>query len=249
MKTLVKGLIASIGIAASAMSFATEVTLSHAVAEKGPMTPGGYCPFCPAIVGEVKVENIAYEKEVTLHYSVNGGAWSTTDAEFKTSIDNNKEVWVIRAGSGYISGGVADFEFAIEYEVAGQTYWDNNNGANYVLTAQGEYAGVEIDSKNVFADNFKVVYDSFRGDVFLKNLAYNKAVNIVYTYDNWETTLVGSASFDHTSTNPEFEVWSFDIDVPFGVEGIEFAVAYDVNGTTYWANNYGDNYFALPSSF
>ena len=99
------------------------------------------------------------------------------------------------------------------------------------------------------AKNYKVVHSSFSGEVYFKNLAVEKNVNIVYSYDNWETSLVGSASFEHATNNPEFETWAFNLQLSIAVEAIEFAVAYDVDGVTYWANNNGDNYTALKAPF
>lgn len=249
MRALLKGLIASIGLAASAMCLANEVALDHMLIKKAAQTPGGFCPFCISITGEVQVENIAYEKELTLHYSINGNPWQTTEGFFEKSLNNNQEIWTLRAGTGFLPGGRADVEFAIEYKVNDHSYWDNNSGVNYTLSATTDRAGAYIDDRNVVAKNYKVVHSSFRGEVYLKNLALEKKVNIVYSYDNWETSLVGSASFEHTANNPEFEAWGFNLQVPIAVDAVEFAVAYEVNGVTYWSNNNGDNYTALRAPF
>lgn len=250
MKHHIRNLITFMAVAISTIAYSGEVSLDHALAKKTPQRPGAYCPFCVSFTGAVEVENIAYEKEITVHYAVNGGAsWVPAEAQFTKMLSDEREIWHFYGNTGYLFNGVAEIEFVIEYEVNGKTYWDNNNGENYFLTVENNISDQIIDEKNVFAQNHRIVYDSFKGEVYLRNLAYDKEINIIYTYDNWETTLVGFTNFKQTSFNPEYELWTFDIDVPLGTEGIEFAVAYDVNGTTYWANNFGDNYFATQSSF
>uniref|UniRef100_A0A3Q3JJS6 CBM21 domain-containing protein n=1 Tax=Monopterus albus TaxID=43700 RepID=A0A3Q3JJS6_MONAL len=94
------------------------------------------------ITGTVQVLNIAYEKEVTVHYSFTN--WKTyTDA---------KASWVSRGHQGECNAPNTDvfrfylpvppfilqpgsvLEFAICYHVKGSDYWDNNNRKNYKLS-------------------------------------------------------------------------------------------------------------------
>lgn len=90
-----------------------------------------------AIVGKVSVVNLAYKKNVIIH---------CTYDNWKTSLDL-RAVW---AGSpGNTERPVTDrfhfmiplptqdwsgcVEFAIRYDVAGQTFWDNNECNNYKI--------------------------------------------------------------------------------------------------------------------
>ena len=90
-----------------------------------------FCGF--AMTGTVKVKNIAFAKEVTARYSLDGwknyrDVWAdyvpkssdgkTDRFQFRISIPQDFEV-----------GG--KLEFAIRYRVAGKEYWDNNFERNY----------------------------------------------------------------------------------------------------------------------
>ncbi len=79
--------------------------------------------------------------------------------------------------------------------------------------------------------------------VIIKNLAYNKVVKIVYTMDNWNTVQEGFASMKMASKyDVDLEHWEFMRDVD-GFQGtIQYCIAYEVNGQTYWDNNDGQNY-------
>lgn len=90
-----------------------------------------FCGF--AMVGTVKVKNIAFAKEVTARYTVDGwnsyrDVWAdyvpkssdgqTDRFQFRISIPQDLDV-----------GG--KLEFAIRYCTAGKEYWDNNFKRNY----------------------------------------------------------------------------------------------------------------------
>lgn len=90
-----------------------------------------FCGF--AMTGTVKVKNIAFAKEVTARYTVDGwksyrDVWAdyvpkssdgqTDRFQFRISIPQDLEV-----------GG--KLEFAIRYCTAGEEYWDNNFNRNY----------------------------------------------------------------------------------------------------------------------
>jgi len=81
--------------------------------------------------------------------------------------------------------------------------------------------------------------------VYVKNLGYHKNIEIVYTTDNGATWNTASASYKTTFVNnPDKtdELWSAEFDVPAGTTEVEYAVKYEVNGQTYWDNNFGENY-------
>lgn len=94
------------------------------------------------ITGTIQVLNLAFEKEVTVHYSF---------TNWRTHTDTTAS-WVSSGHSGgpdapqtdvfhfrlpippFILQPGAILEFAICYCVKGSTYWDNNNGRNYTLS-------------------------------------------------------------------------------------------------------------------
>ncbi|MGC4001377.1 MAG: carbohydrate-binding protein [Anaeromyxobacter sp.] len=93
--------------------------------------------------GNVLVRNLAHAKAVTVVYSTDG--WATTRTVSATfdgahqyayggSISyptvSGTEAWSFNATA---PAGTRRIEYAVAYTVAGRTYWDNNNGANYAL--------------------------------------------------------------------------------------------------------------------
>jgi hypothetical protein len=87
-------------------------------------------------------------------------------------------------------------------------------------------------------------------DVEVKNLAFEKEVTIVYTTDDWATVKTYPLEFQELYANGT-ELWSADFIVtswdPWRQTGrtplkLEYCIAYDVNGMTYWDNNGGENY-------
>lgn len=94
------------------------------------------------ITGTIQVLNLAYEKEVTVHYSFT--SWRTlteTTASWVSSgycaECNAPETDIFRFRlpvPPFILRPGAVLEFAICYHVKGSNYWDNNNGQNYKLS-------------------------------------------------------------------------------------------------------------------
>ncbi|WP_054740210.1 hypothetical protein [Cellulosilyticum ruminicola] len=80
-----------------------------------------------------KVKNIDYEKEVIFHYrDSNSNEWKRHAAKFKKMINDEEEIWsdILKFKGEYV-------EYAIQYEVGGNTYWDNNGGKNYKTYKDG----------------------------------------------------------------------------------------------------------------
>lgn len=79
------------------------------------------------LTAKIKVKNIAYNKKVTLHYYDSyTRVWDDMEAKYEYSLDNGYEIWTVSAvyAGEYL-------QYAIKYEVNGQTYWDNNNQKDY----------------------------------------------------------------------------------------------------------------------
>ncbi|MBQ9673419.1 MAG: hypothetical protein IJV39_02215 [Ruminococcus sp.] len=195
--------------------------------------------------GYVEVENIAYEKSVTIHYSFNGTDWYDTAAEYYQPTHGNYEAWKFETTGierpGHDSAVV--IQFAIKYEVNGSTYWDNNDGQNYSV-----YSGYHAPDFYDIGVGGIVDYHSSRTDntvsgaVQLKNLGYEKDVKVIYTTDNWETSNTADAEYDYTSYFKNYiETWKYSFTVDSENE-IQYKLSYTVNGTTYIDDNFGDYY-------
>jgi hypothetical protein len=93
--------------------------------------------------GTVDVRNLDYNKSVTIIYTTDD--WATTNTVAATyggspfhygygSFDNpniyNIERWRFNVS---LPSGISEIEYCVSYDVLGTTYWDNNEGANYVI--------------------------------------------------------------------------------------------------------------------
>lgn len=195
---------------------------------------------------EILVKNLAYEKQVSVWVEGTNGQWYALDASYQRSVGDNQEVW--RA-----TGGKGDLRFAIRYQVGGHTYWDNNNGADYFLTANGgALLGNDVNVLTYWQGDLYRTATSMYVAVNVRNLAYDKNVNIVYTTDGWNTTQVQPLSFLRyygygygTFVSPNdygVEFWVGYVPVPADAQRVEYAVSCDVNGQTCWDSNFGANY-------
>ena len=152
-------------------------------------------------------------------------------------------------------------QFAIEYIVNGQTYWDNNGGNNYFINnSDGMFLqdglNVSLDTYTTYLQNYSYSPSPtsfFSVVVDVRNIGYSKNVTMVYTTDNWKTTKTAALSFaqyyaigDGVSlVNPNrfgIERWTNYMNVDSTVKTIQLAISYKVNGVEYWDNNYGKNY-------
>lgn len=195
--------------------------------------------------GYVEIENLGYNKNVTIHYTTdNGATWEDVSATYMQPTWGNYEAWEFDVpGVGVGLRGNATITFAIKYEVNGQEYWDNNNGQNYTVKA-----GYGINSAFDFGDSGSVaLFNSYRysdnkiaGSVQLKDMAYEKDVKIRYTTDNWASYEEVYATYGYTLDKDYVQVWDFEFSAT--ENPVEFAISYTVNGQTYWDNNFGQNY-------
>jgi len=86
-----------------------------------------------ALIGFVRVLNIAYKKEVAARYSVDG--WKTFREEsaehLSISADGTMDTFFFRIPLLSLLKETSTVEIAIRYNVRGNVYWDNNFFKNY----------------------------------------------------------------------------------------------------------------------
>ncbi|CAH1225598.1 hypothetical protein PAECIP111893_05276 [Paenibacillus plantiphilus] len=218
-------------------AFDPNVQLTYAHTKTIPGTPN---PLS-RLSGGIEVTNLSPTKQVKVVYTTGGGIWLEQSASYVTSVAGGYEAWNFDIDAPLAS----TFEFAIKYEVNGQTYWDNNNGSNYKVGGATQpdkilsKAALKLYESSYYSNRSGLYVG---GKVYLKNIAPTKTVNIVYSYDNWATVLTASATYDSAVPNSSnaFEIWNFN----FSATGqpIKFAISYTVSGVTYWDNNNGANY-------
>lgn len=199
--------------------------------------------------GDVLVENLAYDKKVTIVTRINGDKWLELKANYEETLANGLERWSFKEANIYID---AEYQFAIKYEVDGQTFWDNNSNADYYLT---KVEGGRVESnfilppefalRNLKTDNWKQQQNgiySLYGTLYLQNLGDDKLVDIIYSTDNWQTNKTVAAHFTRKNNDDSAERWTYFIETDIENAHVEFAIRYRVNGNEYWDNNFGRNY-------
>ena len=90
------------------------------------LDPESLCFEDWGVKGIIQVANLAYEKYVTVCWSVDGWkTWIDTDATFHSSLTKDTDLFEFTIPSQ------TKTEFAVRYQAAEQEMWYNNSGWNY----------------------------------------------------------------------------------------------------------------------
>jgi len=217
------------------------VQLLHANSGSAPSGTGSLSYFANF---NVLVQNLALAKQVRVLAHDSTG-WNFHPCSFANFAPENTELWTAHVGRPEID------QFVVEYEVQGQTFWDNNGAANYRLdTAASQADGVGSVALNPFVRLVGAGLDGsgrLSVNVLVKNVAFAKRVGIVFTTDGWVTNRVATGFFQNNFApfgdphQPNAELWNIAPVVGLGAHG-QLAVFYNVNGSTFWDNNQNANY-------
>jgi hypothetical protein len=192
------------------------------------------CQYHQFIV-RLLVENRSYEKLVAAHVHMPNGSWREEPATFIESLPEGRELWEARITSNGPScpGDV---------EVYGTYRQDASLAPEVSMVVP--VTGCAFTSERPVVLTRQPVKSDPRGELAVKNLAYEKKLTVVYTVDGWKTvqTLAAMCAGGSADRNG-FETWSFQ----FGHEEanaakLEYAIAYDVAGQTFWDSNFSMNY-------
>lgn len=197
--------------------------------------------------GKIAVRNLGYQKNVVVHYTYDNKIWYDVSASYLKASSDGYEVWSFETPMESLSVPNSKFRFAIKYEVNGDTYWDNNNGKDYYfeLYYGGMYQTI-LNKSNLILYTCRMYDDRLDGTIFTKSINTNKKIIIRYTTDNWNT-YEDIEAIKGLDKNDKYEFWNFRI--PTTADKCEFAIMCNVNGVTYWDNNFGHNYiYHSPSN-
>ncbi len=209
----------------------------------------------------VEVTNLDFNKIVAIHQQLNNGQWEDINLTYSFTTNTGTEIWkgmIIKDLSifTYPAPSLFGEKFTVKYVANKQTYWDNNNNSDYTIVntnrqdsssfiyLQNDFniaAAAPYNEPSLVSDT-TLSYVSIAADV--RNIAFVKEVNIVYTTNNWATSQTKSLlfnSYESNHTTNDFERWTASFSIPKTTKVI-YALSYKVNGQTYWDNNFGKNY-------
>lgn len=177
----------------------------------------------------IQTKDNASNQQVYVHYNyLDGQEWQDEQATYLTTLSDGSKIWQARVSS-------YNFKYAIKYVADGVTYWDNNNGNDYTREEIG------VAPVTVRRDGYQSL-DDYTVNALVQNYAYQKNVVVRYTEDDWATYTDVPMSYVSSNGN-NTELWTVDLSLNSSdAKGFEYCVYYQVNGQTYWANNFGQNY-------
>ncbi len=180
----------------------------------------------------IRTTDNAISQKVSVHYLYMPTlGWCDAQAEYVTTLEDGSKIW--KADFTSYNG-----QYVIRYDADGETIWDNNNG--------NDYHGVKvIGTAPVSAERMSCLRSmrNYQINAVLQNYAYDKNVFVRYTTDGWNTYADQSLYYSNTN-NDGTETWTtiLSLESLQNSEDFEYAICYQVNGNTYWANYFGENY-------
>lgn len=200
---------------------------------------------------DLRVDDAACGGIVVVHLSEDAGPWSDLAA---TRLSGAGPGFSLYRATISHSGNTPTVRFAVRCNEGAAARWDNNAGKDYGF--QPQTGSVMMPGSTVYNAGYSpTLYGlpgQLQGLIALRNLAHTKRVSVVFTTDSWRTTQTFQAKYRTLAytpglTNPNAlgnETWTFDLPIG-GAKRVEYAVAYEVNGQTYWDNNFGQNYVSV----
>lgn len=208
----------------------------------GTGTGAGYTS--PYFGAQIRVANLAYDKYVAIAGTTGFGApWQEYPATWIESYPDGTELWAAH-------GNVNLSQFAVKYSAAGQTYWDNNSGADYHAQSGWDFfygSNVAIWPDSAYVEGTGQV----RLRMVVKNIAYTKLVSARYTLDAWAHYGEVAGTYLHYFPGRSYEgsqeYWELSLPTVTngsGARTVTFAGRYQLPtvGQEYWANQGGLNF-------
>jgi len=182
----------------------------------------------------VKVNTLGSNQHVYIHAKpISSSVWEDFEGQYVKTLSDGSQIWKVT--TDFIGFSI---DYAIKYEVNGQTYWNNNNNNNF--TIDNKLGAANLVVTPAFSGSTTAAFYPIR--VAVKNLGYNKMVNVRYTEDNWATYKDTTLNYQSNNTDGS-ENWATTLNLNSNtISKFHYAVSYNVNGQIYWDNNFGINY-------
>jgi hypothetical protein len=207
---------------------------------------GSYIPV------SVKVKNIAFSKDVVIHYTPDGNTWKDFSLAFSSHF-GDYDIF-----TGTVNEQVA--QFVIRYSASRETFFDNNSGQNYHFGSDLASVGGKVVLNNARAKQGSQVGGGFvfttswlEGEILVNNLSFVKEIGIRLSADgdiSWHDThgsFAGSHASNGIFVGTGAEVWKFktpELNLDTYSSTFRFAVFYRhvATGEVFWDNNFGRDY-------
>jgi hypothetical protein len=220
--------------------------------ESDNFSPGGGITGVNNTKMTAKAKNIAFAKDVAIHYAQADGAWVERPLAWHKNYLHH-DLFALTDNSFITT------EFVIRYTVNGETFWDNNGGGNYHVDSErpNTIGGNVILNKatarrgSQAGGGFVFTTSWIEGEIFVKNLSFQKHVGI-------RVSANGGASFHDTNASfsgnvpvavglSQVEVWKFktaELNIDQSSAEFRFAVFYNNldSGEWFWDNNFRQDY-------
>lgn len=196
---------------------------------------------CVVFKATLVVPNRSFEKRIFWHYSTaDSDGWQKVEGEYeRPTQDPEQEIWVVE----WEFPKEQRIEFAFSYEMGnGTTLWDNQNGSNYVLDGIGETLGIHQWVGLAKANWLNGKASSVAGVLMVRNIAYQKSIEIHYSFDRWKTKSVTQGFFESEANEQGIERWGFLIDNPDEAPEIDYVIRLEAQGQVVWEDNQGLTY-------
>lgn len=203
------------------------------------------------------LENIAYDKQLEIHWMGEDKIWHTLSAHYHSLSGNGKEYWSASVNL-YLTEELSlpgNIEFNIRYRVLEQEHFLNNNGANYLSEADSGISLIDQSSlQNVgFKNKLRAGQKTIYVTAAIKQSFHAKKVTIHWTTDNWQTIRKTACHFKRQhwpkvlgshARNPNqygTQVWTGKI---YHAElfKLKYAISCENSEQIVWDNNEGHNY-------
>ncbi|KAI8849815.1 Six-hairpin glycosidase-like protein [Chytridium lagenaria] len=202
--------------------------------------------------GSIWVKNLAFNKVVQVFYSTPTVQWSPSqfvNAAYSRSAANGYEVWSFNAAPASLGAGS-------QQELLDPGWNSSPPSSSSSSPAPSGKPVVIVVSPNppsngapVQVQQYTLVGGTLSGGLWIKNIAFNKIVNVIASTPSgsFVNAPTASASYFSTAANG-YELWTFSGGVPNVDNGSQFYVKYETGTQTFYDNNNSKNYVISGAS-
>jgi maltose 6'-phosphate phosphatase len=204
------------------------------------------------------VENRSFQKDISVHWAGEDGAWHCVRARWLACVDAQRELWHAAVSISACADDESlpgDIHFAACARFDGSEYWDNNSGRNHEINADSGirlYPAVSMLQVD-FQPSLPPDAEYLPITIALHPTSPVSRVLVRWTTDRWRTFTDTPCYFRRmhwgrtaasNARNPNRygnQIWISHLPIG-GAFRVEYAVGYETAAAAYWDSNFGRNY-------